>query len=128
MANAGASKETLYARIGGYDMIAAIVDEFSQTLASDPQFARFIAAMGLDTRKRNRQLTVDYLCAESGGPAFYLGRDMKTAHAGLGVRTSDWNIAMDHVERAMVKFGLPEAERKEFLGLFTRLADQVIEA
>jgi hemoglobin len=77
------AEKTLYARLGGYDAIAAIVDEFLQTLSSDPQMARYSAGMNLESRKRNRQLTLDYLCAESGGSTFYLGKDMKTAHTGL---------------------------------------------
>ena len=43
---------------------------------------RFVSGMNLERRKRNRQLTVDYLSAATGGPALYLGQDMKTAHAG----------------------------------------------
>jgi hypothetical protein len=65
----------------GYDVIAAIVDEFSQTFAADPRMVRFVSGMNLERRKRNRQLTVDYLSATTGGPALYLGQDMKTAHA-----------------------------------------------
>jgi class 3 adenylate cyclase len=64
---------------------------------------RFVSAMNLERRKRNRQLTVDYLCAASGGPALYLGQDMKTAHAGLGISASEWEIAMDHVQRVILK-------------------------
>lgn len=127
MAAASPTEKTLYARLGGYDAIAAIVDEFLQTLSSDPQMARFAAAMNLESRKRNRQLTLDYLCAKSGGPTLYLGKDMKTAHEGLGISASDWNVAMDHVQRAVVKFKVPERESKELLALFTNLEDQIVE-
>jgi hemoglobin len=127
MATASATEKTLYARLGGYDTIAAIVDEFLQTLSSDPQMARYGAAMNLDSRRRNRQLTLDYLCAESGGPTFYLGKDMKSAHAGLGISASDWKTAMDHVERALTKFKIPERESKELLALFSGLRDLIVE-
>ena len=121
------TEKTLYARIGGYDAIAAIVDEFLQTLAAEPQMARFGAAMNFDSRRRNRQLTLDYLCAESGGPAFYLGKDMKTGHAGLGISASDWQVSMAHVERAMKKFNVPERESKEFFALISNLKGQIVE-
>jgi len=126
MATASATEKSLYARLGGYDMIAAIVDEFLQTLTSEPQMARF-GAMNFESRKRNRQLTLDYLCAKSGGPTFYLGKDMKTAHEGLAISDSEWNLAMDHVQRAVVKFKLPAQESKEFLALFSDLKDQIVE-
>lgn len=88
--------------------------------------ARFVSGMNLERRKRNRQLTVDYLCAASGGPALYLGQDMKTAHAGLEISAGEWEIAMDHVQRAISKLA-PEKEGKELLSLFLEAADQVIE-
>lgn len=120
------TEKTLYARLGGYDVIAAVVDEFSQTFSADPRMARFVSGMNLERRKRNRQLTVDYLCEASGGPALYLGQDMKTAHAGLEISAGEWEIAMDHVQRAISKF-VPEKEGKELLSVFLNAADQVIE-
>jgi hemoglobin len=127
MAPVSATGKTLYARLGGYDAIAAIVDEFLQTLASDPQMGRFAAGMNLERRKRNRQLTLDYLSAEAGGPTLYLGQDMKTAHAGLEISTSDWHLSIEHIQRALTKFKVPEAESKEFLALFSVLEDEIIE-
>src|SRR6185437_8748523 len=109
MAGPSATEQSLYKRLGGYDVIAALVDEFSQTFVSDPRMARFLG-MNLERQKRNRQLTVDYVCAASGGPVLYLGQDMKTAHTGLGITTSEWKIVMEHVQGAIVKLKLPERE------------------
>lgn len=122
------AETTLYARLGSYDVIAAVVDEFLQTLSWDPQMARFSAGMNLERRKRNRQLTLDYLSAAAGGPTVYLGQDMKTAHAGLAISASEWKVAMDHVERALVKFKVPERESKELFALIDGLADQIVES
>jgi hemoglobin len=122
------AEKTLYVRLGGYDVIAAVVDEFLQTLSLDPQMARFSAGMNLERRKRNRQLSLDYLCAAAGGPTVYLGQDMKTAHAGLRISASDWQVAMDHVERALVKFKVADTESTELLALIDGLADQIVES
>jgi hemoglobin len=127
MSTESESAKTLYSRLNGYDAIAAIVDEFLETLASEPQMARFAAAMNLDSRRRNRQLTLDFLCAATGGPAFYLGKDMKTSHAGLGISASDWKIAMDYVERALKKFKVPEPESREMIALIDGLAKEIVE-
>jgi hemoglobin len=126
MATRSVTEKTLYARLGGYDVLAAVVDEFSQSFSADPRMARFVSGMSLERRKRNRQLTIDYLCAASGGPAFYLGQDMKTAHAGLEISSGEWGIAMDHVRRAISKL-VSEKEGKELLALFLDAADQIIE-
>src|SRR5215831_14981082 len=73
-------KQSLYQRLGKYDVIAGIVDDFLSHIRSDPQFSRF-TGRSQDSLKRARQLFVDQLCALSGGPCIYIGRDMKTAHA-----------------------------------------------
>ena len=93
MPSASDTEKTLYFRLGGYDVIAAIVDEFSQAFGADPRMARFVSGMNLERRNRNQQLTVDYLSAAACGPSLYLGQDMKTAHAGLDITAAEWQIA-----------------------------------
>ena len=127
MVSVSAVERTLYSRLGGYDAIAALVDEFLQTLASDPQMARFSGGLNLERRKRNRQLTLDYLCAATGGPTLYLGQDMKTAHAGLEISRIEWEIAMDHIRRALAKFAVSDRESGELMAVFSSLADQIVE-
>ena len=117
---------TLYSRIGGYDVMAAIVDEFLTTLSREPQMSRF-STSSLESRRRNRQLTLDYLCDAAGGPTFYLGKDMKTAHAGLGISASEWQLSLDHVAKALTKFKVPEREAKDLMTLFSDLGSQIVE-
>jgi hypothetical protein len=33
---------------------------------------------------------VDFISASAGGPTFYLGRDMKTSHKGMGIDQVDY--------------------------------------
>ncbi len=113
--------------MAGYDVLASIVDEFLQTLAIDPQMERFGSAMNLERRKRNRQLTLDYLAAASGGPTLYLGQDMQPAHAGLSISASEWKIATDHIERALAKFEVPQRESIELLAIVDGLRSEIVE-
>ena len=75
---------TLYTRLGGYDAIAAVTDDFLARLKTDPQLGRFWAHRGEDGLRREKQLLIDFLCASSGGPLYYTGRDMSTSHKGHG--------------------------------------------
>jgi hemoglobin len=126
MPSASDAEKTLYLRLGGYDVIAAIVDEFSQTFAADPRTVRFGSGMNRTRRQRNRQLTVDYLSAATRGPTFYLGQDMKTAHADLEITAAEWQIAMDHVERALAKLNVPNRESKELMAVFAASRDDIV--
>ena len=57
----------------------------------------------------------------------YLGQDMKPAHAGLAISATEWKIAMDHIERALAKFKVPERERKELLAIVDGLKGEIVE-
>ena len=71
---------SLYKRLGGYDEIASIVDDFLAGLGKDPTFARFGTGRGQDSKMKARQLIVDQICSLSGGPCFYIGREIGRAH------------------------------------------------
>ena len=48
--------KTLYARLGGYDGIAAVADDLLPRLVSDPQLERFWKHRGEDGVRREKQL------------------------------------------------------------------------
>src|SRR5215212_4015220 len=89
--------QSLYKRLGGYDALAAVTDEFIGRLVTDKSLGRFFGGASDDSKKRMRQLVLDQLCAATGGPCLYIGRSMKTVHTGLGITEDDWNIAVKHL-------------------------------
>src|SRR5581483_868180 len=122
------SGQTLYQRLGGYDVIASIIDDLLSRMRNDPKMQRFGAGRGTDSLARARQLLVDQICALAGGPCIYIGRDMKTSHAGLGITEEEWDANLKHTVAALQKNGVPPAERQEFLGLFAQNKAEIIEA
>ena len=119
-------RPTLYERVGRYDGIATIVDEYFKGVRADPQFARF-GGRGADSLARARQLLKDQLCALTGGPCAYIGRDMKTAHGGLGITEADWGVNMKHMTEALEKAHIADSEKDEFLALIESLKPQIVE-
>ena len=109
--------KTLYARLGGYDALAAVADDLLTRLRTDPQLGRFWANRGEDGVRREKQLLIDFLCASAGGPLYYTGRDMATSHKGMGISESDWQIFIGHVNGTLDTFSVPPRERKEVLAL-----------
>ncbi|HKW81239.1 MAG TPA: group 1 truncated hemoglobin [Casimicrobiaceae bacterium] len=118
---------TLYKRLGGYDALAAVTDDFLGRLATDPQFGRFFVGHSADSIKRIRQLIVDQLCAATGGPCVYIGRDMKTAHAGLGITQKDWDASVVLLVASLDKFSVPPKEKDEVLGAVGGLKKDIVE-
>ncbi len=127
-AGAGAAKppESLYKRLGGYDALAAVTDDFLDRLLHDPKQSRFFVGHSDDSRKRIRQLIVDQLCAVTGGPCVYVGRDMKTAHAGLGITDADWSASVDHLVATLDKFRVPTREKDEVLAVVSTLKPDIV--
>ena len=121
-------EKSLYHRLGGYDAIAAFVDDLLPRLTADPQIGVYWKGKCKDSMKKDRQLVVDFLCAATGGPVNYLGRDMKTSHEGLGISESDWDIFVQHAIASLGDLGVAEREKNEFLAAAASLHGDVVEA
>ncbi len=123
----GIKEKSLYRRLGGYDVICAIVDAWFARMAEDLKFALFPAGRGDFSRKRTRQLTVDFLCEATGGPCHYIGMDIRTAHQGLGITEQLWNVNMTYLAEVLDKLELAQREKKELLDLVTAYKESVVE-
>jgi hemoglobin len=126
-ATARADEKSLYQRLGGYDAIAAVTDEFIGRLATDEQEKRFFVGFSTDSKTRIRQLVVDLICKSTGGPCAYNGRDMKTTHAGAGITKSDWDHTLQIFGEVLNKFNVPEKEQKELAALLAPLEKEVVD-
>lgn len=120
-------EKSLYARLGGYDAIAAVADDLLPRLMSDPQLGRFWRHRGADGVRREKQLLIDFLCASAGGPLHYVGRDMKTAHRGMAIDDRDWQIFLGHLNATLDTFGVPAGERAEVLAFVESTKKDIVE-
>lgn len=93
-----AADDDLYNAFGGKAGLAELMDDFVDRLVVDSRTKPFFERANLDNLKT--QLT-DQLCALSGGPCQYDGQDMKTAHQGMGVRTSHFNALVEVLQQSM---------------------------
>jgi hemoglobin len=120
-------EKTLYQRMGGYDVIAAVVDDFIKQLGQDEAFKRFGGGRSMDSLHRTRQLVVDQTCYLAGGPCVYIGRDTKTAHAGLAITQEEWDLSIKHFKTALDDQKVAEPEQKDFLAMIEKLRPDVVE-
>ena len=119
-------EKSLYQRLGGYDALAAVSDDFIMRLASDKKLGRFVTGLSVDSQKKLRQHLVDFLCEKAGGPCFYLGRDMKTAHTGLKITDEDWEIGATALVATLDKFKVPQKEKDEVVALVVSLKGDIV--
>lgn len=119
-------QKSLYQRLGGYDALAAVTDDFIGRLAADPQLKHFFAGHNKEGLTRIRQHVIDLLCVATGGPCAYTGQDMKTAHTGLGITEDDWNASVKDLVATLNKFNVPEKEKSEVLGAISGLRGDIV--
>ena len=119
--------KTLYERLGGYDAITAVVNDFLPRLMSDSQLGRFWDNRGEDGINREKQLLIDYLCMSAGGPMLYTGRDNKTSHKGMEITESDWEKLVDHLNATLDVFQVPSQERNDLLVFIESTKADIVE-
>jgi hemoglobin len=113
---------------GGYDAIAAVVDDLLPRLREDSLLGRFwTSPRSVDTNNRERQLAIDFIAAAAGGPTIYLGRDMKLAHKGMGISKADYAAFMRCLSVTLDTFKVPEPERSEVVAFSLSLEPEIAE-
>ena len=118
---------SLYDRLGGYDAICAVANALLPRLMSDDQLGRFWAHRGEDGLLREKQLLIDFLSHSAGGPMYYTGRDMKTAHRGMRISESDWDRFIGHVEATLDQFQPPDSVRADVVGFIQSTKPEIVE-
>lgn len=117
----------LYERLGGYDAIARLVDDFLSRMVNDAGLARFFVHVSNDNKVKARQLTLDFICQAAGGPVLYLGRTMERSHRGMGVSGKDWQRTLALLEESLAAFHIPSGESREFYGIIAGLEAAIVD-
>ena len=120
-------EQTLYQRVGGYDAIAAATDDALPRLLKDPEIKAYFDHMSQDSIRKLRQHFVDFLVDAAGGPAYYVGRDMRTTHLGMGITEGQWQAFVADIGATLEHLHVPERETGEFLGLMETLKQEIVE-
>jgi len=116
-------QKSLYERLGGKEAITAVVDDFVANVAADNRINGFFAKTNIPRLKAN---LVDQICQATGGPCTYTGRDMKTAHKGMGITDANFNALVEDLQKSLNKFKVPEKEQGELLGILGSLKPQIV--
>lgn len=120
---AAPAKASLYDRLGGQAAIVAVVDDFVGNVAADTRINGQFARTDIPRLKR---LLVEQICAGTGGPCTYTGRDMKSAHAALGVSGADFNALVEDLVKTLDKFKVPAQEKTELLGALGGMKGDIV--
>ena len=99
------------------------MDDFVGNVAADKRINRFFAKTDIARLKQN---LVDQICSGTGGPCIYTGRDMKSAHAGMGVSSSHFNALVQDLQKTLRKFKVPKKEQGELLAVLGPMKKDIV--
>jgi hemoglobin len=116
-------QKSLYERLGGQGAVVAVVDDFVANVAGDNRINKFFAKTDIP---RFKKLLADQICAGTGGPCTYTGRDMKSAHAGMGITDAQFNALVEDLVKTLDKFKVPEKEKGELLGILGPMKPSIV--
>jgi hemoglobin len=115
--------KTLYSRLGGQAAIKLVVDDFVANVAADKRINRFFANTDVPQLK---QYLADQICAGTGGPCTYTGRDMKSLHANMGITNHHFDALVEDLVVSLNKYNVSQREQKELLGLLGPMRKDIV--
>ena len=118
------TRTTLYDRLGGLPALTAVVDDLLGRAAADKRISPKLVNADL---KRLRTHLIDQLCAATGGPCRYGGRDMKTAHLGLGITGTEFDALEEDLRQSLARFKVPAPEQAELIGLLAPMKKDIVQ-
>jgi hemoglobin len=119
-------QKTLYQRVGGYDVVAAILDGTGPRVINDPELSKFFPEVDEEMGKRGRQLAVNLLCELTGGPCFYIGPDLKMIHTGLGITDEHWQSFLGYLAETMDELNMGDEEKTDVIAVFAGLKGDIV--
>ncbi|MDO8249853.1 MAG: group 1 truncated hemoglobin [Rhodoferax sp.] len=118
-----APSDQLYKAFGEKAGLVLLMDDFMTRLLADPR-------TGPHFKPANQQHVkaqlVDQLCALSGGPCVYKGADMKTSHAELDIKKSDFHALVEVLQLSMEAKGIAFATQNQMLALLAPMHRDII--
>ena len=123
-ANADLFKKSLYERLGGKEAIVAVIDDFVTNVGQDTRINKYFE--GSDIKRLKSQL-VDQVCEAAGGPCKYKGQNMKNAHQGMGIKSSEFDALVEDLKKTLDKFKVPTNEQNDLLAVLGPMKKDIVE-
>ncbi|MEO7885900.1 MAG: group 1 truncated hemoglobin [Polaromonas sp.] len=122
-AQAAPQNDQLYKAFGEKSGLVSLMDDFMVRLLADPRTGPHFKPAN---QQRVKEQLVDQLCALSGGPCVYKGADMKSSHANLDIKKSDFHALVEVLQQSMDAKGIPFRKQNEMLALLAPMNRDII--
>jgi len=114
---------TLYADLGERPGLTRIVDGMLDRALLDARIKDKFEDANIE---RLHGLLMLHFCVVTGGPCRYPGRDMKTAHADLGLTPRHFNVIVEKLQDSMDAEGVPFWTQNRLLALLAPMHRDIV--
>ena len=115
---------SLYERLGGVERISKLALDIVALHYDNPLIkTRFEQVKDRGQLERNIR---DFICAGTGGPQSYGGKDVLGAHKHMNIDERELVSAIDDVMTAMARNGYEQAEKNDILAILYSLKGEVV--
>jgi hemoglobin len=123
LAGAARAEDTLFADMGGKDVITRVANDTADNFLADPRIKATFDNTNMD---RFRVLLSQQFCVVAGGDCTYTGRSMKDTHKGLHLTNADFNAVVEDLQKAMDKEGIGFATQNRFLARLAPMQHDIV--
>lgn len=117
------SEPSLYERLGGEDKIRSIATSaLDNHLANDTINVRYADS----DREQLIQVVTEFICAGTGGPQEYTGKDMLSTHRGMNINEAEYMAVIDDIMAALNSHDVGEREQQEMLMIAYSLRGDIL--
>lgn len=113
----------LYQAFGAKSGLVSLMDDFMTRLLADPRTGPHFKPAN---HQHVKEQLVEQFCALGGGPCVYKGADMKTSHAELDIKKSDFHALVEVLQLSMDAKGIPFRRQNEMLALLAPMHREII--
>jgi hemoglobin len=119
-----AREESLYQKLGGKAAIDAVVDAFYVKVLADKRVKDFFADVSMDKQRRKQK---EFLSAAFGGPLPWTGKDMRKAHAGMGLTEEHFNAIAENLVGTLKDFKVKQELIDQVVAIAVSTKDDVLD-
>ena len=113
----------LYKAFGEKAGLVALMDDFMTRLLADPRTGPFFKPAN---QQHVKEQLVEQFCALGGGPCVYKGADMKSSHAELDIKKSDFHALVEVLQFSMDARAISFRQQNEMLALLAPMHRDII--
>ncbi|MFZ2277391.1 MAG: group 1 truncated hemoglobin [Prosthecobacter sp.] len=119
------NKPSLYERLGGEEMISALIPAFYVRVLADPELGPFFIHTELE---KLHAMQREFFAMATGGPIHYSGRPLAHTHHGRGITRQHFARFTGHLVETLLDMGVTQEETDEVIERINAMTNEIIGA